>query len=96
MNQTACAICGEPLATDRATCYRCGREFHLALRTDRPAPDCGDTWIDDEVQALIFACNACLGRLPEPPKHAYRRREGMSARAVARRRAGGRAGEGTR
>jgi hypothetical protein len=78
--------------TNRASCSQCGREFHLALRTDVPTRDCGDAWIDDEAQALVFGCDLCLGRAqPAGPAASSRRRyarsEGKSAGALARRRA---------
>src|SRR5262249_10420717 len=96
LNETeiACIVCGDELTEDRATCGGCMHEFHLALRIDRPARDCGDTWIDEETQTLAFGCNVCLGRAapeePQPERRAYRRRTGTSAREIARgrRRAG--------
>jgi len=79
-----CAVCGGALTQDRATCYTCGSEFHLALRTDRPAIDCGVVWIDEESQALTFGCNRCLGRAPAGGGRGRRRHEGLRAREVAR------------
>lgn len=85
MTEAACHICTEPMDENRASCNDCGRDFHLALRTDRPARDCGDAWIDDEMQALLFGCNACLGRAAETSVPRKRiRRTGMRASAVAR------------
>ncbi len=72
---------------NRANCNECGRDFHLALRVDVAARDCGDAWINDEVQALMFGCNSCLGRTEPPaPKRYQRRGAGASAVAKARRR----------
>jgi hypothetical protein len=80
-----CSDCSGPLDQNRATCNLCGQEFHLALRIDVPARECGDAWIDDEVQALVFGCNVCLGRgAPAEPRKRYARREGRRASAVAR------------
>lgn len=87
MNADACAVCGLPMDRNRASCNQCGAEFHLALRTDVAMQDCGDAWIDDEVQALVFGCNRCLDRMPAEPAASgkrYARRNGTSARAVAR------------
>lgn len=85
MTTEACGVCGEALGDNRATCQQCGADFHLALRTDVPARDCGDAWIDDEVQALIFGCNRCLGKQqPAPERKRYARREGAGARTLAR------------
>jgi hypothetical protein len=86
MNDNLCAICGRAMDRNRASCNQCGAEFHLALRTDVEMQDCGDAWIDDDVQALVFGCNRCLGRLPLPAASGkrYARRAGSSAREVAR------------
>lgn len=57
----ACTVCGEQTNEhSHASCYRCGRTFHLALRQDIPAKDCGQVWLDDEMMALDFACFRCL------------------------------------
>lgn len=85
MAEDACSVCSEPLSDQRATCNQCGADFHFALRVDVPARDCGDAWIDDEIQALVFACNRCLGReLPASAPRRYARRAQGDARAVAR------------
>ena len=93
-----CRVCGE--LTDsfsNATCMRCASPFHLALRRDIPAKDCGQVWIDDESQTLDFACNVCLGTAEPPPateaesaRPAYARNEGMRASDVLRRKQAGR------
>ena len=95
MTDSLCAVCAEPMDANRAICNDCGREFHLALRTDQPAKDCGDAWIDEEVQALLFGCNRCLGNMPAaaptaPEQRRHVRRPGSNAKTVARsrRRAG--------
>lgn len=88
MADERCVVCSEPLASDRATCYLCGSDYHLALRTDSQTRDCGEVWIDDEAQALAFACNACLGRVTVPGKRRYAKREGERASDVARARRG--------
>lgn len=88
MADDRCAVCSTAMDTNRATCNECGREFHLALRTDVPARDCGDAWIDDDVQALVFGCDLCLGKaVPPAPRRRYARREGSSAGDLARKRA---------
>lgn len=85
MAEDACTVCGEPLTDQRATCNQCGADYHFALRVDVPAKDCGDAWIDDEIQALVFGCNRCLGRDQPPPiRRRYARRDQRDARAVAR------------
>jgi hypothetical protein len=53
-------------AFSNASCMQCGAPFHLALRQDVPAKDCGQVWINDESQTLEFACNVCLGHAVEP------------------------------
>src|SRR5436190_2510212 len=92
MNRELCHVCGSEMDANRASCNECGRDFHLALRVDVAARDCGDAWIDDEVQALIFGCNACLGRsepaVPPVKKRYARRNRGASAVARARTRSG--------
>jgi len=86
-NQDICNVCHGPLGENRAACTMCTAEFHLALRTDIPAIDCGDAWIDDELQALVFGCNACRGRVPEPARRRRAiRRNSAGANIVARRR----------
>lgn len=94
MNDDLCSVCGRSMDRNRAACNQCGAEFHLALRTDVEMQDCGDAWIDDDVQALIFGCNRCLGRLPAavPTARRYARRPGTTARDIARSRP--RAGRG--
>lgn len=86
MAAETCIVCDVVLATDRASCHQCGGDFHFALRVDSPAQDCGDAWIDGDVQALVFVCNRCLGKLPEPApaRRRYTRRDGVGAKAVAR------------
>ena len=67
-----CRVCGEPTdATSEAECLRCLQPFHLALRQDVPAKDCGEVWLSDELMALEFACAICLAEergtpLPQP------------------------------
>lgn len=94
-----CRVCGD-LTTEHsnATCNSCGGVFHLALRTDVPAPDCGQVWISEEHLALEFACDTCLAgdaqapatsassaRLEAAPaRRRYTRREGMGASQLAR------------
>jgi hypothetical protein len=60
-----CCCCGRPfVGQDLARCSICGAPFHLALRIDVPAVDCGQAWISDELEAVQFGCNRCLR--PEP------------------------------
>lgn len=88
-----CRVCGELTdAFSNATCMRCGSAYHLALRQDVPAKDCGQVWIDDESQTLEFACNVCLGITGEPAagesreeRAGYARSEGGRAADVLRR-----------
>ncbi len=94
-----CRVCGEPTTEhSNATCNACGGTFHLALRIDVPAPDCGQVWINEEYLALEFACNACLTleqgapthsappaqAAPMPAPRRYARREGTSAAQLLR------------
>jgi hypothetical protein len=64
-----CECCKGPFsAFDRAVCNSCGRPFHLAMRTDVELNECGQVWINEELEALEFGCNDCLraaGRLPQ-------------------------------
>jgi hypothetical protein len=68
----------------------CNSSFHLALRQDVPAKDCGQVWIDDESQTLEFACDSCLGRTAPPAaapaatesRPRYARRQGGRAADV--------------
>jgi hypothetical protein len=92
-----CVVCGE--MTDpfsNATCLQCGGVYHLALRQDVPAKDCGQVWINDEFQTLEYACDACLGRA-EPARdetagerepRGYARRQGVRAADVLRQKRG--------
>ena len=85
MSEELCAVCREPLNHNRANCLDCGNDFHLALRVDVPARDCGEAWVDDEVQAVVFGCNLCLGHTAQAPSPRRRRRHtGVSASEVAR------------
>ena len=88
-----CRVCGE--MTDvhsNAACMQCGATYHLALRQDVPARDCGQVWINDQYQTLEFACNVCLGYAApaaDPPAAAprrYARRQGARAADVLRER----------
>jgi hypothetical protein len=88
-----CAVCGEPTSEFcHAACGRCLQEFHLALRQDIPAKDCGQVWIDEESMALEFACNTCLDLvLPQPAPviaptrtRRYLRRDDTRASAIVR------------
>ncbi len=70
MNE-ACRVCGEPTSEhSKAVCHHCGQPYHLALRQDIPAKDCGEVWISEEFLALEFACNVCVvaihGGTPAP------------------------------
>lgn len=85
MIDPVCRVCSEPMDTNRATCNHCGEQYHLALRTDVKARDCGDAWIDEDTQALVFGCNVCLGRTPKAPERKQHvRREGAIASSVVR------------
>jgi predicted amidophosphoribosyltransferase len=84
MSEELCGVCGEAMDENRASCNQCGNEFHLALRIDRPARDCGEAWIDEDVQALVFGCNTCLGRGQPAEKQRRVRHTGVKASAVAR------------
>jgi predicted amidophosphoribosyltransferase len=86
MTGDLCAVCGQTMDDNRAFCNQCGNAFHLALRVDQNATDCGDAWIDEDVQALVFGCNRCLGQMPAEAAETRRhvRRPGASAKTVAR------------
>jgi hypothetical protein len=90
-----CSVCGEQTSEhSNAMCNFCFRPYHLALRNDIPAKDCGQVWISEEHMSLEFACNTCIGQqsvptakpatLTETPKPRYARREGKSASAIVR------------
>lgn len=87
-----CHVCGELTSEhSNALCNSCGSPFHLALRNDIPAKDCGQVWINEELLALQFACNRCLsGEAREesiPPlltQRRYARHEGTRAAAIVR------------
>jgi hypothetical protein len=56
-----CLCCGRGFeGNDLAWCSICGEPFHLALRIDVPALDCGQAWISDELEAVQFGCSRCL------------------------------------
>ena len=94
----ACHCCGGPLEpVNTALCGACGRRFHLVIRTDVPGRDCGSVWIDENLQALAFGCNSCLGRAPRAEaagglrrytRRSVSTRELLAARAGRRRRNG--------
>jgi hypothetical protein len=65
---TTCHVCTQPLTTEIETCNNCERPFHLRKREDSTAPDCGDVWINEQYLALEFACDICLGKVPDPDK----------------------------
>lgn len=93
-----CQVCSDPTTEHCfAVCNRCAGAFHLALRQDIPAKDCGQVWISEEYMALEFACNACLLRdgdiedeRPVRVRRRYTKHTGASAAAVVRGRPGGR------
>ena len=62
MNDSGVCICcgGAFNAHDRAVCTSCGSAFHLAMRIDISVEECGQVWINDELEALEFGCNHCL------------------------------------
>ncbi|MFN8556260.1 MAG: hypothetical protein U0531_02555 [Dehalococcoidia bacterium] len=56
-----CHVCAEPTSEhSNAVCHWCGNTYHLALRQDIPAKDCGAVWISEELMALEFACDLCI------------------------------------
>jgi len=58
-----CVCCRRPFrAHDRAICTSCGAGFHLAMRIDVVVEECGEVWINDELEALEFGCNRCLDK----------------------------------
>jgi hypothetical protein len=66
MEMTMCVCCGERFKEhDLAVCTMCGGSFHLALRTDVEVRDCGDVWINEELDGIEFGCNRCLGLMTE-------------------------------
>ena len=90
-----CRVCGEMTdVNSNATCLQCGASYHLALRQDLPGKDCGQVWINEEHQALEFACDICLGRAEPPPdpeagrasRPRYARTQGTRAADLLRRR----------
>ncbi len=94
-----CRVCGEPTSEfSHAICSRCDRPFHLALRQDVPAKDCGQVWINPQHLGLEFGCNVCLGFASEAPslqatppeaatpRRRYARHQGVRALDVVRRR----------
>jgi hypothetical protein len=61
VNAELCVCCGLPFeGHDLATCSSCGHNFHLALRADVPARDCGAVWINEDLDGIEFGCNQCL------------------------------------
>jgi predicted amidophosphoribosyltransferase len=89
INIDTCCVCDRPLDANRAACNECGREFHLALRTDIAVQDCGDAWIHDELQAVVFGCDDCLGRTRSAAaRHRYARRAGSAVDIARARRRG--------
>jgi hypothetical protein len=59
--ENLCTVCEE--ATEphtEAVCNGCGEIYHLNQRADLPGKDCGEVWINEDHQALEFACNRCL------------------------------------
>ena len=95
-----CVVCGE--MTDpfsNAVCLQCGGAYHLALRQDIPAKDCGQVWINDEHQTLEYACNVCLGVTAAGDSagdeadagRSYTRAQGVRASDILRRKRAGRA-----
>jgi hypothetical protein len=63
-----CHVCGELLIVEIETCNNCERPFHLRKREDSTSPDCGEVWINEQYLALEFACDICLGKVPDPGK----------------------------
>lgn len=62
-----CKVCLEATEPHTETfCNVCGGTYHLNQRTDLPGKDCGEVWINEEFQALEYACNLCLH--PEEPR----------------------------
>lgn len=63
---TDCRVCHQRLTDEIETCNNCDRPFHLRKREDSIAPDCGELWINEQFLALEFACDICLGKVPDP------------------------------
>ena len=58
-----CAVCGKPLDGENvARCISCGGRFHLAWSVHAEVTDCGRVWVDDNVHAMVFMCDNCLGK----------------------------------
>ncbi|MER3420451.1 MAG: hypothetical protein C4290_07965 [Chloroflexota bacterium] len=93
-----CRVCGEPTTEfSHAVCSRCDLPFHLALRQDVPAKDCGQVWINPLHLGLEFGCNVCLGieaaaaapnsgSAEAAPRRRYTRHQGVRAQELLRRR----------
>jgi hypothetical protein len=92
-----CRVCGEPTSEfSHAVCSRCDLPFHLALRQDVPAKDCGQVWINPQHLGLEFGCNVCLGieaaatqdaaPVEAAPRRRYARHQGVRAQELLRRR----------
>ncbi len=88
VDEGACTVCGEVApAGSVSVCHSCGERFHLNERNDTEGKDCGAVWIDEQYQALRFACQRCLNpeqqneklqapaRQPRVRPRRYRRRD---------------------
>ena len=59
-----CTVCGEAVESGAsALCSECGQPYHLALRNDSEAKNCGEVWLNEEFLALEFGCARCLAAL---------------------------------
>ncbi len=70
-DEGTCTVCGEmALAGSASVCHICGEPFHLNERNNTEGKDCGSVWIDEQYQALRFACQRCLdqGRQTQKPE----------------------------
>jgi RecJ-like exonuclease len=69
-----CDVCGEAVdEAHSAVCNSCEKRFHLRMRNDIDAKDCGEVWINEQYLSLEFACFKCIpgdgqaGARDEPP-----------------------------
>lgn len=55
-----CPICLEELVpVHQTSCVYCEGVFHLRMKENVVAKDCGSMWLDEDSESLLIMCKTC-------------------------------------